>query len=124
MKHFSPSLILFPPHTPIQNTTQKPVYHSPYPFRDLSAKLRKGKIWCDIYANGGASLLSGGTNSLDWDFRVYSSQKKLISDGGHITNNTRNRTQVNYSITIKSVPVHAMPRRKKDILGTMLELNK
>lgn len=51
-------------------------------------------------------------------------KKKLISDGGHITNNTRNRIQVNYSITIRSVPVHAMPRKKKDILGTMLELNK
>lgn len=50
--------------------------------------------------------------------------KKLISDGGHITNTTRNRTQVNYSITIKLVYVYAMPRRKTDILGIVLELNK
>ena len=50
--------------------------------------------------------------------------KHLILCGGHMTNNTRNRTQVNYSITVKLVHIYAMPRRKMAILVTTLELNK
>lgn len=104
MKHFSASLILFPPHSPTQNTTQKPVYHSPYPFRDLAAMLRKGKIWCDIYANGGASLLSGGTNSLDWDFRAYISQKKKNSSQMEGTSPTTPEIELKSTTQLPSNP--------------------
>lgn len=48
-KHFNASLILFPPHTPIQNTTrQNQSIILPIFSWTSSAKLRKGKIWCDI----------------------------------------------------------------------------
>lgn len=54
---------------------------------------------------------------------VCTAAKSLILDGGHITSKTRNGTQVNYSITIQSLDVNTVLRRKSAIAVTMMELN-
>lgn len=43
-----------------------------------SAKLRKGKIWCDIYVNLGSSLLSRGTNGFN-DITIIILESTAIS---------------------------------------------
>lgn len=47
--------------------------------KTLSAKLKKSKIWYDIYVNLGCSLLPRSTNSLDYRIRFYSKWPNALS---------------------------------------------